>query len=87
MKKKDFLMPAILIVIAVVIIFIMTLLVKREQYRRKIEHLQSQIEILNSWNIYPSVVYDTIHDTVPVASAPALVVTKEEYKRLQIKLC
>nr|DAT42039.1 MAG TPA: hypothetical protein [Caudoviricetes sp.] len=85
MKKKDFLMPAILIVIAVVIIFIMTLLVKREQYRRKIEHLQSQIEILNSWNVYPSVVYDTIHDTVPVASAPALVVTKEEYKKVTDK--
>ena len=74
-------MPAILIVIAAVIIFIMTLLVKREQYRRKIEHLQSQIEILNSWNTYPSIVHDTIRDTIPVASAPALVVTKEEYKR------
>ena len=82
MKKKDFLMPAILIVIAAVIIFIMTLLVKREQYRRKIEHLQSQIEILNSWNTYPSIIRDTIHDTVPVASVPALVVTKEEYKKV-----
>lgn len=85
MKKKDFLMPAILIAIAVVIIFIMTLLVKREQYRRKIEHLQSQIEILNSWNIYPSIIRDTIHDTIPVASAPALVVTKEEYKKVADK--
>ncbi len=85
MKKKDFLMPAILIVIAVVIIFIMTLLVKREQYRRKIEHLQSQIEILNSWNTYPSIVHDTIRDTIPVASAPALVVTKEEYKKVADK--
>ena len=85
MKKKDFLMPAILIVIAVVIIFIMTLLVKREQYRRKIEHLQSQIEILNSWNTYPSIVHDTIRDTIPVASAPALVVTKEEYKKITDK--
>lgn len=78
-------MPAILIAIAVVIIFIMTLLVKREQYRRKIEHLQSQIEILNSWNIYPSIIRDTIHDTIPVASAPALVVTKEEYKKVADK--
>ena len=78
-------MPAILIAIAVVIIFIMTLLVKREQYRRKIEHLQSQIEILNSWNIYPSIIRDTIHDTIPVASAPALVVTKEEYKKVTDK--
>ena len=85
MKKKDFLMPAILIVIAAVIIFIMTLLVKREQYRRKIEHLQSQIEILNSWNTYPSIIRDTIHDTVPVASVPALVVTKEEYKKVADK--
>lgn len=85
MKKKDFLMPAILIAIAVVIISIMTLLVKREQYRRKIEHLQSQIEILNSWNIYPSIIRDTIHDTIPVASAPALVVTKEEYKKVADK--
>ena len=78
-------MPAILIVIAAVIIFIMTLLVKREQYRRKIEHLQSQIEILNSWNTYPSIIRDTIHDTVPVASVPALVVTKEEYKKITDK--
>lgn len=78
-------MPAILIVIAAVIIFIMTLLVKREQYRRKIEHLQSQIEVLNSWNIYPSIIRDTIHDTVPVASVPALVVTKEEYKKVADK--
>ena len=78
-------MPAILIVIAAVIIFIMTLLVKREQYRRKIEHLQSQIEILNSWNVYPSIVHDTIRDTIPVASAPALVVTKEEYKKVADK--
>lgn len=85
MKKKDFLMPAILIAIAVVIISIMTLLVKREQYRRKIEHLQSQIEILNSWNIYPSIIRDTIHDTIPVASAPVLVVTKEEYKKVADK--
>lgn len=85
MKKKDFLMPAILIVVAAVIIFIMTLLVKREQYRRKIEHLQSQIEVLNSWNTYPSIVRDTIHDTVPVASVPALVVTKEEYKKVADK--
>lgn len=85
MKKKDFLMPAILIVIAVVIISIMTLLVKREQYRRKIEHLQSQIEVLNSWNIYPSIIHDTIHDTIPVASATALVVTKEEYKKITDK--
>lgn len=85
MKKKDFLMPAILIAIAVVIISIMTLLVKREQYRRKIEHLQSQIEILNSWNIYPSIIRDTIHDTIPVASVPALVVTKEEYKKVADK--
>lgn len=85
MKKKDFLMPAILIVVAAVIIFIMTLLVKREQYRRKIEHLQSQIEVLNSWNTYPSIVRDTIHDTVPVASVPALVVTKEEYKKITDK--
>lgn len=85
MKKKDFLMPAILIVVAAVIIFIMTLLVKREQYRRKIEHSQSQIEILNSWNTYPSIVRDTIHDTVPVASVPALVVTKEEYKKITDK--
>lgn len=85
MKKKDFLMPAILIVVAAVIIFIMTLLVKREQYRRKIERLQSQIEVLNSWNIYPSIIRDTIHDTVPVASAPALVVTKEEYKKITDK--
>ena len=76
MKKKDFLMPAILIVIAVVIISIMTLLVKREQYRRKIEHLQSQIEILNSWNIYPSVVYDTIHDTVPATTQKASAATR-----------
>lgn len=78
-------MPAILIAVAVVIISIMTLLVKREQYRRKIEHLQSQIEILNSWNIYPSIVHDTIHDTIPVASVPALVVTKEEYKKITDK--
>lgn len=85
MKKKDFLMPAILIVVAAVKIFIMTLLVKREQYRRKIEHLQSQIEVLNSWNTYPSIVRDTIHDTVPVASVPALVVTKEEYKKITDK--
>lgn len=85
MKKKDFLTPAILIAIAVVIISIMTLLVKREQYRRKIEHLQSQIEVLNSWNIYPSIVRDTIHDTIPVASVPALVVTKEEYKKVADK--
>lgn len=85
MKKKDFLMPAILIAIAVVIISVTTLLVKREQYRRKIEHLQSQIEILNSWNIYPSIIRDTIHDTIPVASAPALVVTKEEYKKVADK--
>lgn len=85
MKKKDFLMPAILIVIAAVIIFIMTLLVKREQYRRKIEHLQSQIEVLNSWNTYPSIVHDTIRDTIPVASVPALVVTKEEYKKITDK--
>lgn len=85
MKKKDFLMSAILIAIAVVIISIMTLLVKREQYRRKIEHLQSQIEILNSWNIYPSIIRDTIHDTIPVVSAPALVVTKEEYKKVTDK--
>lgn len=85
MKKKDFLTPAILIAIAVVIISIMTLFVKREQYRRKIEHLQSQIEVLNSWNIYPSIIRDTIHDTVPVASAPALVVTKEEYKKVADK--
>lgn len=79
-------MPAILIAIAVVIISIMTLLVKREQYRRKIEHLQSQIEVLNSWNIYPSIIRDTIHDTIPVASAPALVVTKEEYKKVADKV-
>lgn len=85
MKKKDFLTPAILIAIAVVIISIMTLLVKREQYRRKIEHLQSQIEVLNSWNIYPSIIRDTIHDTIPVASVPALVVTKEEYKKVADK--
>lgn len=85
MKKKDFLIPAILIAIAVVIISITTVLVKREQYRRKIEHLQSQIEVLNSWNIYPSIIRDTIHDTVPVASAPALVVTKEEYKKVADK--
>lgn len=85
MIKKDFLIPAILIAIAVAIISIMTLLVKREQYRRKIEHLQSQIEILNSWNIYPSIIRDTIHDTIPVASVPALVVTKEEYKKVADK--
>lgn len=85
MKKKDFLIPAILIAIAVVIISITTVLVKREQYRRKIEHLQSQIEVLNSWNIYPSIIRDTIHDTVPVASVPALVVTKEEYKKVADK--
>lgn len=85
MKKKDFLIPAILIAIAVVIISITTVLVKREQYRRKIEHLQSQIEILNSWNTYPSIVHDTIRDTIPAASAPALVVTKEEYKKVADK--
>lgn len=59
-----------------------------KQYQQdmlKIEHLQSQIEILNSWNIYPSIVHDTIRDTIPVASIPALVVTKEEYKKVADK--
>ncbi len=74
-------MPAMLIAIAGIIAVFMTLVVRREQYKKRIEHLQSQLEIMNSWNVYPSVIHDTIRDTIPIASAAALIATKAEYKR------